>query len=472
MKLSVLKFRSIAAAAVVCFSLLSNNTHAQGCIEISSILVDACGSPEGENEMVRFNVGSSALNTTNMVVDWPNNPWQGLCQDAATAATVTSINNNIQGCGFLIEPTGGVLPANAKVLLLTSTNINTGANSFTNVNDTLYVLFQCAGNTSGHFANYNTSPGLRTLIIQFNGAGGCTDSVTYDRTLLINQFGGIGGFSFENDGAVVEFNAAGTPTYVNYGCQALGTSLSVSAGPDIGLCPGGATTANLQGTVFGNTSGVQWSGGTGSFTSTTSLNTTYTPGPGETGLVYITLTASGACNTTRTDTARVNIVSSLPVPSLSANGSTLTSSITDSSYFYNWYLNGNLIPFQFGTSYTATANGCYQVILSTIGGCQSPSDTLCLTNVGIQELSGGTTVQLMSNPGENPWVVIQSSSAFGNTLVNVTDLTGRIIYTRRMFVGNGTTEVRPDWSDVAAGMYVISVTNGQDRASSLITLTR
>jgi len=29
------------------------------CFEIESILADACGSPEGENEMVRFKVGSS-----------------------------------------------------------------------------------------------------------------------------------------------------------------------------------------------------------------------------------------------------------------------------------------------------------------------------------------------------------------------------------------------------------------------------
>lgn len=462
-----------AALGVLAMSWPVSKSFAQGgCIEISSILVDACGSPEGENEMVRFNVGGTALNTANMVVDWPNNAWQGLCQNATTAAAVTAINQNIQGCGILSEPTGGVLPANAKVLLITSTNINTAANSFSNLNDTLIVLFQCSGNTSGHFANYNVSPGLRTLSIQFTGTGGCTDSVTYDRTLLVNQYGAIGGFSFENDGAVVEFTASGTPTYVNYGCQALGTTISVSAGPDVGLCPGGSTIANMQGSVSGTSSGVQWSGGTGTFSNPTSLTTTYTPGPGETGIVYLTLTASGPCNTSRTDTARVNIVPSLPVPSINVNGSVLTSSITDSSYFYNWYLNGTVIPFQFGTSYTATANGCYQLVISTVGGCNAPSDTVCLTNVGVAEFGNSAVMTAMSNPGEQPWLLLDATTEIGSADIMITDVSGRMLRKTSARIRQGTNEIRPDWTDIMSGLYMITVTNGNIRATAVVSLTR
>ena len=47
------------------------------CFEIESILVDACGSIEGENEMVRFKVGNTALSTTNMSAIFPTagNNW-------------------------------------------------------------------------------------------------------------------------------------------------------------------------------------------------------------------------------------------------------------------------------------------------------------------------------------------------------------------------------------------------------------
>ena len=48
------------------------NTQAQNGFEINSILVDACGSPEGENEMVRFTVGASPLQVSSLNVTWPN----------------------------------------------------------------------------------------------------------------------------------------------------------------------------------------------------------------------------------------------------------------------------------------------------------------------------------------------------------------------------------------------------------------
>ncbi|NCP46664.1 MAG: hypothetical protein GW818_09670, partial [Flavobacteriales bacterium] len=142
--------------------LITQNFYSQ-CFEIESILVDACGSPEGENEMVRFVVGNTSLNTANMNVMWPNNSWLGICQNTTTANAVSALNATVQGCGFLIEPTNGVLPAGTRVLLITSTAIDVNANSFANLADTMYVIFQCSGNTSGHFANWSTTPGLRTL---------------------------------------------------------------------------------------------------------------------------------------------------------------------------------------------------------------------------------------------------------------------------------------------------------------------
>src|SRR5687767_14997362 len=81
------------------------------CIEIESILVDACGSPEGENEMVRFQVGPAPINLASMTVLWPNNSWLGLCQNATTASVVATWNSTITQCGLLIEPIGGIIPA-------------------------------------------------------------------------------------------------------------------------------------------------------------------------------------------------------------------------------------------------------------------------------------------------------------------------------------------------------------------------
>jgi hypothetical protein len=52
------------------------------CLEIESILVDACnpsttcpGSSEGQNEMVRFRTGPNPIALGDLQVTWPNNSW-------------------------------------------------------------------------------------------------------------------------------------------------------------------------------------------------------------------------------------------------------------------------------------------------------------------------------------------------------------------------------------------------------------
>jgi hypothetical protein len=85
---------AVALFTAVLFQPLSSFAQG-GCIEIKSILVDACGSPEGENEMVRFDVGSTALNVSNMNVDWPNNPWLGLFQTSIRLFRVAAPFRNL-----------------------------------------------------------------------------------------------------------------------------------------------------------------------------------------------------------------------------------------------------------------------------------------------------------------------------------------------------------------------------------------
>ncbi|RRJ86897.1 hypothetical protein, partial [Flavobacterium macacae] len=182
------------ASFLFIFSLFfSQNSFAQ-CFQIESILVDACdgtNNTEGRNEMVRFKVGPAAINTSPMIVNWPSNSWGGLRQDAGTAAKVATINANILaagGCGQVLEPVGGVLPANATVILVTSYNYDINSNPFGAITDTIYLLFQNAdtGN-GGHFGNYgNSGNNSRTLSISF---GSCNDTVTYNRSLLTDQNG-------------------------------------------------------------------------------------------------------------------------------------------------------------------------------------------------------------------------------------------------------------------------------------------
>ena len=109
-------------------------------------------------------------------------------------------------------PPGGTIPPNANVVLITGSSLTISANSFANLSDTLYVLFQCSGNTAGHFVNNQGVTTIRTLIMNFGG--GCTDTASYYPNLLVTTTGAVG----QADGAYVNYSANGTATYLNYGC--------------------------------------------------------------------------------------------------------------------------------------------------------------------------------------------------------------------------------------------------------------
>lgn len=282
------------------------------CLEIESILVDACnpsdlcsGSSEGQNEMVRFRVGPAPIALNDLEADWPNNPWRGLIQNGTTAQLTTALNATVGSCGRLLEPPGGILPAGAQVLMVTSTEMCVAANPFTGLADTLYIVFQAPGNTQGHFANNPavggpespdapTGNSVRTLVLSHT-ASNCSDTASYVRELLVNVNGLYAGVSALNDGATTRFSWPGVPqvTYVNLGCQAPIEPVTVEAEALGELCGGSPVT--LQGAVQGTVISVAWTGGAGSFSDPTALSTIYTPAPGETGTVVLQLCVETDC---------------------------------------------------------------------------------------------------------------------------------------------------------------------------------
>ncbi len=340
------------------------------CFEIESILVDACGvgTQEGLNEMVIFQVGPTALNTANLSVVWPNgtNPWTGICQNAGTAAKVLAINNTITGCGRLIEPTGGVLPAGKRVLLLASVSVDQTLHSFVNLNDTLIAIFHCANNTAGNFANVGA--GIRTLTMNFSLPLGCTDAVSYDRALL------PGG-----NGATVNYCWNGNASYVNNGCTAPFVVIGTNAGAPQTVCAG--STVALNGTASSCNHRLQWSGGTGTFSNPNSTTTTYTPGPGETGTVTLNLSQFTSC-----DTAFSSVAITFTNPPTYSLGPD-TAFCGSFSYPLGPGIAGQTYAWSTGATtqnITATTPGTYALTLTTPAGCVV-SDTV---TIGVSTING------------------------------------------------------------------------------------
>ncbi|WP_306352812.1 gliding motility-associated C-terminal domain-containing protein [Flavobacterium sp. '19STA2R22 D10 B1'] len=395
---------------LILFSLLSYQQAFSQCFEIESILVDACGADEGLNEMVRFKVGNANINTNDLVVSWPNNSWKGLIKNAVTAAKVTQLNADIVaagGCGQLLEPTGGVLPANARVILVTSYNMDTALNSFGALTETIYIIFQNNPNTvSGHFANFGA--GVRTLTMLFNS---CVDTVTYNRALLVDTNGTPGAA----DGSTVLFTSAGVASYINNGCAAPVPPFTVDAGPQTMTACAGATI-NLNGSAQGQQS-VLWSAPSGTFSTASALSTTYTISPTATGTIVLTLTATNSCGATKTDTINVTVSNSVTPNFATAltlcNGATAPALATTSPNGITGTWNPATINNTTSGSYVFTPNAgqcAVPVTLNvTVGNSITPNFATTLT------LCNGATAPALATTSPNGITGTWSPATINNT---------------------------------------------------------
>lgn len=289
-------------------SLGASNTITK-CLEIESILVDACTTNEGLDEMTRIKIGPNPIPLNSLTnVTWTSaNPWQGYAAfNASNLAKLVTINNEITAagnCGRVIklEP-GDIVPANANMLLITSTIYNVYAQDFSGLTDTLYVALQNNTTVStGHFNNYGSSAS-RTFIF---GTSTCTDTVTYDRSLLKKVDGTVGA----ENGSTVYFTHAGVPTYGNTGCT-------------IPLAPFSADASSLNSSyckndfipLYGVVSGAtcyKWrlkDPTVGTILDTTNLVTSFTPKPNFSGAVKIYLIVDGKCNQKKTDSIEFTIL--------------------------------------------------------------------------------------------------------------------------------------------------------------------
>lgn len=372
------------------------------CFEIESILVDACGNPEWDNEMVRFIVGPNDLNTANFNATFPAAFFLGLCQNATTAAKVAALNASITSCGFIKEPTGGVLPAGKRVYFVTGVDMDPAANSFANLTDTVYMIFQCGGNTAGHFKNYQAGAGPRTFEIDFGV--GCNDVVTYIVDSLLDQNGIVG----QGDGAAVDFDFPGNDTYLNQGCVApvILPFTQLTQGIPSGTCQGDSVSLTEQ-IVNGTGIAYHWYGGAGSFTQPDSLSTNYIFGNEPGGSVMLYFYAVLACSN---DTLRDSVFFSITPPPVagispagplllcSGNSITLTASGGPS---YTWFdgSTGNTVSISSaGNYFVEVDNGCAVDTAFVSVNLQVAPTASITPSVGLS-LCPGATLTLQSQGG-------------------------------------------------------------------------
>jgi PKD repeat protein len=148
-------------------------------------------------------------------------------------------------------------------------------------------------------------------------------------------------------------------------------------GPDVGFCLGGSITLGKS-PVTGNT--YSWTSVPGTFTSSSSQITVT---PTVTTRYYLEeVIPSTGCK--RLNTVKVTIfpLPDKPLVSQTNNCSTvLLETSLDASLTYQWKRNGTVIPSTYLSTYTATSNGTYTVVVTNSYNCKTESDPVAVTGI-------------------------------------------------------------------------------------------
>lgn len=458
----------------ICLLIINFILNAQ-CLRIESILVDACNgstsaNPEDFNEMVRFRTGSTPLPISQISIagagasgvfqlnKWPNTTksWHGLVQNANTAALVAALNSSIQACGYIKEPPGGIIPPNSEVILVTSQYMNPLLNSFANLNDTIYMVFQDTVNAKGqgHFANWNSTPSYRYLCLIDNSTG-CKDTVRYNVALL----------PLHTDGDAVEYGPVvpnyklRDTNYVNRGCQApfIPLSININGASSYTICKNNSINLNASTSNIGYSS-IQWSSANGSFSAPNSFTTSFTPTSNFTGSTWVYCTIFKPCGTgfnSAKDSVlivvrdTVHIVTSInPSSTICSNQTaTLSVNITNTAsagtYSIQWLPSNSTNSF-----ITTNTPGTYTVKVSNF--CGTVSKTLNLNAVPVPSITiiAPTTTTFCNG---NTATIIANSN-----LTNYTWSTG----------ATNTSSITVN----SSGNYSVSVSNSCGTASAAISI--
>ncbi|OFX76321.1 MAG: hypothetical protein A2X12_09210 [Bacteroidetes bacterium GWE2_29_8] len=356
--------------------------------KIESILVDACVSgggstacsQEGANEMVRFRIGADTVLISELFVTWPNNSFRGFCLDKDSTDDLTNqLNSTITTtCGILINPvskTNNKLPPNSNVLVVTSSDMCVDANSFSELSDTLYLIFQKKGNTAGHFANYNSTSGIRTLKIKHTPSGYISEA-SYNRSLLVKQDGTHGA----EDGARVDYNSSGNASYHNEGCKAPVSTMEIDTTTLTKKHYCNYDTITLKCNYSGKYIKTFWNGANGTFINQDSLIALYIPSKDDSGKINLYVNIITTCNDTLRSSLSTNIVK-IKQPLVTAIDTVLcfngdkTFLIGDdiSEYNYQWIKDGSV--FSTGTYNTEVTDSGYYKVVYDYYACYDSSAT-------------------------------------------------------------------------------------------------
>ncbi len=184
------------------------------------------------------------------------------------------------------------------------------------------------------------------------------------------------------------------------------------------------------------------------------------------GIYSVVVTDANSCN--GTDEIEVFYYSPVPVPVITQNVNTLTSSSPTGN---QWYMApSTLIPGATGQDFMPGQNGTYYVIVTDSNGCASlqSADFIFILN-GISE-NNNTAFSLIPNPAnDHLTITIGGWQANANTVqLEIIDIPGKIIHKETI----STVNHKIDVSTFVEGVYFVRLTSGSRVAVNRLVITR
>lgn len=243
------------------------------------------------------------------------------------------------------------------------------------------------------------------------------------------------------------------------------------------VCEGDEVVFTNKSTVASGNLNYTWRFGDGNNSGLTSPRHGYElQTSGETESFQVTLVAivPGGCSDSIAKTVTVNATSD-PSFAFTTNGRevTFTPTTAEATNVYNWRFgdggrSGDVSPtYEYVNIDEGTFNACLSIINNA--GCESEScQDVTISLSGIEDITN-TVFSVYPNPNNGQFNV-QLSNPQDGAQITIMDAQGKII---RTLAANGTSSTYGvDMTDVAAGVYLVQVTNGSTVATERVTISK
>ncbi|MDX2361601.1 MAG: T9SS type A sorting domain-containing protein [Crocinitomicaceae bacterium] len=173
--------------------------------------------------------------------------------------------------------------------------------------------------------------------------------------------------------------------------------------------------------------------------------------------------SSGGCDSTVNLALDVFVVDN----GISVSGVTLTADATGATYQWVDCNNGNqAIIGETSQSFMPTVNGMYGVEV-TVNGCTELSDCAIIDEIGMDELSNGSWVDLYPNPNNGSFTLELNGGDAEEIKIEIRNIVGQTVYSTNSEMGK---KVQINLENISSGVYFVTVHSVHGQLSKQIVV--